>query len=185
MSRIASRPVTIPLGVSVTLKNDQTIEVKGPKGQLSLPINPFVLVTVENDSVSIAENKSLKPKKEQRHMAASICGTTSALLRNMVVGVQQGFEKKLQLVGVGYRAQAQGKILNLTLGYSHPVNFVVPEGINIETPEQTVIIVKGLNKQLVGQVSANIRGYRPPEPYKGKGVRYADEVVRRKESKKK
>lgn len=118
-------------------------------------------------------------------MALSICGTTCALIRNMLIGVQQGFEKRLQLVGVGYRAQSQGNILNLTLGYSHPVNFVVPEGISIETPEQTVIVVKGLDKQLVGQVAANIRGYRPPEPYKGKGVRYTDEVVRRKESKKK
>ncbi|MCD8524723.1 MAG: 50S ribosomal protein L6 [Gammaproteobacteria bacterium] len=185
MSRIASRPVTIPSGVTVTLKNNQSIEVKGPKGQLTFSINPFVLLTVENDSICIARNEAVKPKKEQRHMALSICGTTCALIRNMLIGVQQGFEKRLQLVGVGYRAQSQGNILNLTLGYSHPVNFVVPEGISIETPEQTVIVVKGLDKQLVGQVAANIRGYRPPEPYKGKGVRYTDEVVRRKESKKK
>jgi len=185
MSRIASRPVAIPSGVTVTLKNNQSVEVKGQKGCLDFSINPFVRVSVEDNAIHIAENKAIKPKKEQRHMAASICGTTCALLRNMLIGVQQGFEKKLQLVGVGYRAQVQGKILNLTLGYSHPVNFAIPEGINIETPEQTVIIVKGLDKQLVGQVAANIRAYRPPEPYKGKGVRYSDEVVRRKESKKK
>lgn len=184
MSRIANQPVLIPSGVTAQLESGNVF-VKGPKGELRSSINQFVSVTIENNSILVAENTAIKPKKEQRHMAASISGTTRALLQNMVTGVNQGFEKKLQLIGVGYRAQVQGNVLNLTLGFSHPVNFSIPEGIKIETPEQTVIIVKGMDKQLVGQVSANIRAYRPPEPYKGKGVRYADEYVRRKESKKK
>ena len=117
--------------------------------------------------------------------ADALAGTTRALLNNMVTGVSQGFEKKLQLVGVGYRAQAQGKVLNLTLGFSHPVEFPVPEGITIETPSQTEVVVKGTDKQVVGQVAANIRAYRPPEPYKGKGIKYADEQIIRKEAKKK
>lgn len=186
MSRIASRPVIIPSGVTVELLGEsRKIHIKGPKGTLESSINEFVTVVVEGNSIHVESNTTVKPKKEQQHLAASISGTTRALLQNMVVGVQQGFEKKLQLVGVGYRAQVQGEVLNLTLGFSHPVNFAVPEGIKIETPEQTVILVKGIDKQLVGQVAANIRSYRPPEPYKGKGVRYSDEVVRKKESKKK
>lgn len=184
MSRIANQPVTIPSGVTVQVESGN-ISIKGSKGSLTSVLNPFVTVTVENNSINVAENSAMKPRKEQRHLVASIPGTTRALLQNMVVGVQQGYEKKLQLIGVGYRAQVQGNILNLTLGFSHPINFAIPAGISIETPEQTVILVKGIDKQLVGQVSANIRAYRPPEPYKGKGVRYADEQVRRKESKKK
>lgn len=186
MSRIASRPVIIPSGVTVQLLDGVTsIHIKGPKGDLTSSLNEFVTVTIDGNSIHVANNTNAKPKKEQQHLAASISGTTRALLQNMVVGVQQGFEKRLQLVGVGYRAQVQGDVLNLTLGFSHPVNFTVPAGIKIETPEPTVILVKGIDKQLVGQVSANIRAYRPPEPYKGKGVRYSDEVVRKKESKKK
>lgn len=184
MSRIANRPVIIPSGVTVELQ-DKHIQVKGSKGTLKSPINEFVSVIVEGNTLRVEKNATAKPKKEQQHLAASISGTTRALLQNMVVGVDQGFEKKLQLVGVGYRAQVQGEVLNLTLGFSHPVNFAVPAGIKIETPEQTVIIVKGIDKQLVGQVAANIRAYREPEPYKGKGVRYSNEVVRKKESKKK
>jgi large subunit ribosomal protein L6 len=184
MSRIASQPVVIPSGVTAQLESG-SIHVKGPKGFLNSSLNPFVTVTIEDNSICVAANTTIKPKKEERHLAASIPGTTRALLQNMVTGVQHGFEKKLQLVGVGYRAQVQGNVLNLTLGFSHPVNFKIPEGIQIETPEQTIIIVKGMDKQLVGQVSANIRAYRPPEPYKGKGVKYSDEQVRRKESKKK
>ncbi|MBP9726119.1 MAG: 50S ribosomal protein L6 [Gammaproteobacteria bacterium] len=184
MSRIASRPVMIPSGVTVELLGKH-IHVKGAKGSLESLLNDFVTIVIDGNAVRIENNVTVKPKKEQKHLAASIPGTTRALLQNMVVGVQQGYEKKLQLVGVGYRAQVQGDVLNLTLGFSHPVNFAVPAGIKIETPEPTVIIVKGIDKQLVGQVAANIRAYRPPEPYKGKGVRYSDEVVRKKESKKK
>lgn len=184
MSRIASQPVVIPSGVTAQVESG-SIHVKGPKGSLHSSLNQFVTVTIEDNSISVTTNTAIKPKKEDRHLAASIPGTTRALLQNMVTGVQQGFEKKLQLIGVGYRAQVQGNVLNLTLGFSHPVNFEIPVGITIETPEQTVIIVKGMDKQLVGQISANIRAYRPPEPYKGKGVRYSDEQVRRKESKKK
>lgn len=185
MSRIASRPVIIPAGVTVELGAEKSINVKGPKGTLISLLNDFVTVTIEGNSLQVFSNTEIKPKKEQRHLAASIPGTTRALLQNMVVGVDKGFEKKLQLVGVGYRAQVQGEVLNLTLGFSHPVNFSIPAGIKIETPEPTVIFVRGIDKQLVGQVAANIRAYRPPEPYKGKGVRYSDEVVRQKESKKK
>lgn len=186
MSRIASRPVNIPSGVTVQLLDEnKSIHVRGPKGDLKSSLNQFVSVTVDGSLIHVSDETTAKPKKEQKHLAASIAGTTRALLQNMVVGVHQGFEKKLQLVGVGYRAQVQGDVLNLTLGFSHPVNFAVPAGIKIETPEPTVILVKGVDKQLVGQVSANIRSYRPPEPYKGKGVRYSDEVVRKKESKKK
>lgn len=184
MSRIANQPVVIPSGVTVQLE-EGNILVKGSKGELHSSINPFVSIVIENNCVLVSSNTLIKPKKEERHLAASITGTTRALIQNMVIGVQQGFEKKLQLIGVGYRAQVQGNVLNLSLGFSHPVNFSIPEGIKIETPEQAVILVKGIDKQLVGQVSANIRSYRPPEPYKGKGVRYSDEIVRRKESKKK
>ncbi len=184
MSRIANQPVVMSSGVTAQLESG-ALHVKGPKGSLRAVLNPFVKITIEGSSLLVETNTDIKPKKEERHMAASISGTTRALIQNMVIGVDKGFEKKLQLIGVGYRAQVQGNVLNLTLGFSHPVNFVIPEGITIETPEQTVILVKGMDKQLVGQVSANIRSYRPPEPYKGKGVRYADEQVRRKESKKK
>lgn len=184
MSRIASKPVVVPSGVAVELQG-KLLKIKGAKGTLESSLNPFVAVAVEGNTINVAKNEAAKPRKEQKHLAASIAGTTRALIQNMVTGVHQGFEKKLQLVGVGYRANAQGSVLNLTLGFSHPVNFAIPEGIKIETPEQTVILVKGVDKQLVGQVAANIRGYRPPEPYKGKGVRYSDEVVRQKETKKK
>lgn len=184
MSRIANRPIAIPKGVEVKLSSAEC-SVKGPKGSLSQPLTPFVLVTVDQDIITVREHDGVQSRKDEQKLARSIAGTTRAVLSNMVTGVSVGFEKKLQLIGVGYRAQAQGKTLNLTLGFSHPVNFAVPEGIVIETPEPTVILVKGVDKQLVGQVSANIRAYRPPEPYKGKGVRYANEVVRRKESKKK
>lgn len=177
MSRVAKNPITIPGGVEVTIKN-QNVSVKGPKGTLAREINDLVAIKQEDNVLTFA------PAAEAPGAWAQ-AGTARALLNNMVTGVTQGFEKKLQLVGVGYRAQAQGKTLNLTLGFSHPVNFAVPEGITIETPSQTEILVKGTDKQAVGQVAANIRGYRPPEPYKGKGVRYADERIVLKEAKKK
>jgi len=177
MSRIAKKPVSIPKGVDVAV-NGSVLSVKGSKGRLELPMHESVEVKLEDNVLTFAPRDAL-----QSSMA--LAGTHRALAANMVTGVSEGFEKKLELVGVGYRAQAQGKVLNLTLGFSHPVNFPVPEGITIETPSQTEIVVRGCDRQLVGEVAAKIRGYRPPEPYKGKGVRYSDENVVRKEAKKK
>ena len=177
MSRVAKSPVAIPGGVEVKL-NGQQIAVKGAKGQLELSVHQNVEVNQEDSVLTFA------PRDGAKHSRA-LAGTTRALINNMVLGVSKGFEKKLQLVGVGYRAQAKGKTLNLTLGFSHPVNYALPEGVTAETPSQTEILIKGIDKQLVGQVAAEIREFRRPEPYKGKGVRYADEHVRRKEAKKK
>lgn len=177
MSRVAKKPVELPSGVEVSI-NGQEVSVKGSKGTLSHTVHAFVEVTQEDNVLKFA------PRNEQKQSTA-LAGTTRALLSNMVTGVSTGFERKLELVGVGYRAKVQGKTLNLTLGLSHPVNFESPEGITIETPSQTEIIVKGVDKQLIGQVCANIRAWRPPEPYKGKGIRYAGEHIVRKEAKKK
>ena len=177
MSRVAKAPIEIPAGVEVTL-NGQEVTIKGAQGSLSHVVNDAVeLVQEENELRTV-------PRDGVANSTAQ-AGTARALLNNMVVGVSKGFERKLQLMGVGYRAQAQGNKLNLTLGFSHPVEFEIPAGITIETPSQTEVVVKGANKLLVGQVAANIRAYRKPEPYKGKGVRYSDEQVRRKEAKKK
>ena len=177
MSRVAKAPVAIPAGVDVAI-DGQEVTVKGTKGTLS---------RIFNDSVEVvAEDQELRSvPREGMANAIAQAGTARALLNNMVIGVTQGFERKLTLVGVGYRAQAQGSKLNLSLGFSHPVEFEVPAGVTVETPTQTEVVVKGADKQLVGQVAANIRAYRKPEPYKGKGVRYSDEQVRRKEAKKK
>ncbi|EKF74427.1 50S ribosomal protein L6 [Alcanivorax hongdengensis A-11-3] len=177
MSRVAKSPVNLPKGVEFKV-DGQNVAIKGSKGSLEHEVHQLVEVTVEEGVASV------KPREESQQ-AWALAGTTRALLNNMVTGVSEGFERKLQLLGVGYRAQAQGKVLNLTLGFSHPVAFELPEGITVETPSQTEIVIKGVDKQLVGQVAANVRGFRPPEPYKGKGVRYADEQVRRKEAKKK
>ncbi|WP_018693999.1 50S ribosomal protein L6 [Algicola sagamiensis] len=177
MSRVAKAPITVPAGVEVTL-NGQDIKIKGKNGELALNVNPAVEVVFE-------ENVLRTNPREGFAGATAQAGTARALINNMVTGAAEGFEKKLELIGVGYRAQAKGKVLNLTLGFSHPVEFAIPEGITIETPSQTEVVVKGADKQLVGQTAANIRAYRKPEPYKGKGVRYSDEVVRRKEAKKK
>ena len=177
MSRIAKYPVPLPAGVEVNLGGD-VVTVKGKKGTLQLNLHPSVEIS-NNDNVLTFAPRDQHPKSD------AMAGTFRALLNNMVIGVTTGFEKKLDLVGVGYRAQAQGKALNLTLGFSHPVVYTVPEGITAETPSQTEIVIKGMDKQKVGQVAAEIRAYRPPEPYKGKGVKYADEVVARKEAKKK
>ncbi|TQV87887.1 50S ribosomal protein L6 [Aliikangiella coralliicola] len=177
MSRVAKNPVAIPSGVTVDLKG-QTIAVKGAKGELKQDIHTSVDVNVEDNQVTFAGRDGVDGAK-------AMSGTMRSLVNNMVTGVSQGFEKKLLLVGVGYRAKAKGKVLDLTLGFSHPVNYELPEGITVETPSNTEILVKGVDKQLVGQVAANIRAYRPPEPYKGKGVKYADETIRRKEAKKK
>jgi len=178
MSRIAKKPITIPSGVDVKI-DGQTVTVKGGKGQLQQVVSDLVEIA-RNDA-----NELVVSVRDDNKESWAMAGTARALVNNLVTGVSQGFEKKLQLVGVGYRAQAQGKVLNLTLGFSHPVNYELPEGVTAETPSQTEILVKGIDKQKVGQVAAEIRAYRPPEPYKGKGVRYFDEHVVRKEAKKK
>jgi large subunit ribosomal protein L6 len=177
MSRVAKVPVPLPKGVEFKL-NDGLAVLKGPKGELSLRVHPSIEIVQEGAALQIRTPGTEKPK-------GAMSGTTRALLSNMVQGVSQGFQKKLELVGVGYRAQAQGAVLNLTLGFSHPVAYKVPEGITIETPSQTEVVVKGIDRQKVGQVAADIRRYRPPEPYKGKGVRYSGERVVMKEAKKK
>jgi large subunit ribosomal protein L6 len=177
MSRIAKAPVDVVSGVEVSIAGQQ-VTVKGKNGTLTRVFNDAVEVVQEEQQL-----KALPRDGVANAMAQA--GTARSILNAMVIGVAEGFEKKLQLNGVGYRAQAQGKKLNLTLGFSHPVVYEMPEGISVETPSQTEIVVKGADKQVVGQVAANIRGYRPPEPYKGKGVRYADEQVLRKEAKKK
>ncbi|MGB5425609.1 MAG: 50S ribosomal protein L6 [Gammaproteobacteria bacterium] len=177
MSRIAKQPVTVPAAVEIT-ENGQQVTVKGPKGTLLHNIHALVEMTREDGALKF------RPRDESK-AADAMAGTTRAVIGNLVTGVSDGFEKKLELVGVGYRAQARGNVLNLTLGFSHPVDYEVPEGVTAETPSQTEIVLKGADKQKVGQVAAEIRAFRPPEPYKGKGVRYADEVVVRKEAKKK
>ena len=177
MSRVAKNPITLPQGVEVKI-DDQRVAIKGSKGSLEHVAHDLVAVAVDDGVLSV------RPQKESQQ-AWALAGTTRALLSNMVTGVSTGFERKLELIGVGYRAQAQGKVLNLSLGFSHPVAYELPEGITAETPTQTEIVLKGIDKQLIGQVAANVRGFRPPEPYKGKGVRYAGEKVRRKEAKKK
>ncbi len=177
MSRIAKKPVVIIDGVEVNISG-QSITAKGKLGSLSLKVHGTVKVTQDNGALNFAP---VKPSKTSFAMA----GTMRSLAHNMVQGVSEGFSRSLQLVGVGYRAQVKGNRLDLSLGFSHPVQYTVPEGISIETPSQTEIFVKGIDKQSVGQVCAEIRAYRPPEPYKGKGIRYSDERVIRKEAKKK
>lgn len=177
MSRIAKSPVAIPAGVEVKV-DGQTVTVKGPKATMTKTFNDAVAIQVEDNTVTFAP-------KEGYANGWTQAGTARSIVNNMVIGLTTGFEKKLQLVGVGYRARAQGNKLNLTLGFSHQVVHDLPEGITAETPSQTEIVIKGADKQLVGQVAAEIRAYRPPEPYKGKGVRYADEYILRKEAKKK
>ena len=177
MSRIAKSPVNVPNDVEIKLVGNN-LTVKGSKGELTHILNSNVSIAINKDVANIEWNSEDK-------VATAQAGTARALLNYMVVGVSEGFERKLTLIGVGYRAAAKDNILNLSLGFSHPVDFIVPAGITVETPSQTEIIVKGTDKQLVGEVSAKIRAYRPPEPYKGKGVRYSDEHVVRKEAKKK
>ncbi len=177
MSRIAKAAVAVPAGVEVTCEAQQ-IRVKGAKGSLALDIHSSVQVQQDAGALRV------QPKVADKSSWA-MAGTMRALVNNLVTGVSQGFQKKLQLVGVGYRAQSKGKVLNLSLGFSHPVNYPVPEGITVETTSQTEIIVSGCDKQQVGQVAAEIRRFRPPEPYKGKGVRYVGEKIIRKEAKKK
>lgn len=178
MSRIAKKPVPVPSDVNVSV-NGQVVNVKGAKGNFEYTVHDLVSVSMDDNQISFAA------KSDSHKKSWAMAGTMRSLVDNMVTGVNQGFTKKLELVGVGYRAKAAGQTLNLTLGFSHPVNYAVPEGITVETPKQTEIIVSGVDKQLVGQVAANIRAYRPPEPYKGKGVKYANERIIRKETKKK
>jgi large subunit ribosomal protein L6 len=174
MSRVAKKPISLPKGVELKIAEDG-IAVKGPKGALSIHALPGVSVANDNGTVNIQVAEGADDK---------FGGTARALLANMIKGVSEGYERKLELVGVGYRASMAGKALNLSLGFSHPVVFNAPEGISIETPTQTEILIKGSDKQLVGEVAAKIRGYRPPEPYKGKGVRYSGEKITIKEAKK-
>ncbi len=177
MSRIAKKPVELVSGVEINISG-QTITAKGKQGNLSMELNEVVSVKQEDNVLVFTPNDDSK-------VSMAMTGTMRSLVNNMVVGVTEGFSKQLQLIGVGYRAQMQGNVLDLSLGFSHPVKYAIPEGITIETPSQTEINVKGADKQKVGQVCAEIRAYRPPEPYKGKGVRYSDERVIRKEAKKK
>lgn len=177
MSRVAKSPVTLPNGVEVTI-NGQDVQVKGAKGSLSTTLHALVSLSQEGAQLK------LTPREDSQD-AWMQTGTARAVLNNLVIGVSAGFERKLQLIGVGYKAAAKGKVLNLALGFSHPIDYQLPDGVTVETPTPTEIILKSTNKQLLGQVAANVRGYRPPEPYKGKGVRYADENVLRKEAKKK
>jgi len=174
MSRVAKNPISLPTGVEFNISGSE-LKVKGPKGNLELNLHP---------NVSLEENDGQYMVKPDSDKNLAMAGTFRALVNNMVIGVSEGFQKNLKLIGVGYRAQLQGNKLNLALGFSHPIEYTAPEGIKIETPSQTEIIVSGCDKQKVGQVAAEIRSYRPPEPYKGKGVRYADERVVRKEAKK-
>lgn len=177
MSRIANMPIELPSGVEANI-NGQKINIKGNKGTFDYTINDSVEIIVDGNTLLV------KPKNQSNKKHWSLAGTMRAITNNMVIGVSEGFEKKLELVGVGYRAQAQGNKLNLTLGFSHPVEHEIPQGVTVETPSQTEIILRGIDKQVIGQTAAEIRAYRPPEPYKGKGVKYAGERIIRKEAKK-
>ena len=177
MSRIAKSPIALGTGIEVKIDGQQ-VSVKGGKGNMEMAVHPAVEINQEDGQLLV------KPRVDDKS-GWTMAGTMRSLLNNMVIGVSDGFEKKLNLIGVGYRAQVKGKVLDLSLGFSHPIAFAIPEGVTIKTPSATEIIVSGSNKQKVGQTAAEIRAYRPPEPYKGKGVRYADEHVIRKEAKKK
>jgi large subunit ribosomal protein L6 len=175
MSRIGKKPITLPQGVTATVE-DNLITVKGPKGSLEFQFRSEMIVNMDENGLVVE-----RPSETKEHRA--IHGTTRALINNMVVGVSEGFKKNLKMIGVGYRAQLQGKKLVLSAGYSHPVEMDIPEGLTVEVPKNTLINISGIDKQLVGEFAANVRGVRPPEPYLGKGIRYVDEYVRRKEGK--
>jgi len=181
MSRVAKAPITIPEDVNITQEGG-LLSVKGKLGEMTMHVNSSVQISTADNVLTFAPNDV--SKKEEKAAWAQ-AGTVRANTANLIKGVTEGWEKKLTLIGVGYRAQAKGKVLNLTLGFSHPVDYKLPEGISVETPSQTEVIVKGIDKQKVGQAAAEIRAFRPPEPYKGKGVRYSDEQVVRKAAKKK
>ncbi len=177
MSRVAKNPITVPKNVEIKVAGND-LNVKGPKGQLHYQVHPLVKVTHQDGELRFE-------RQGDSLLARAVSGTMRALVNNMVQGVAKGFEKKLTIVGVGFRAAVQGKKLNLSLGYSHPLVYAIPDGITAETPSQTEVVIRGADKQLVGQVAAEIRAFRPPEPYKGKGVRYVDEQITLKEAKKK
>ena len=177
MSRIANAPVLIPKGVETSL-SDTEVSVKGSKGNLNLPLHSLVRVSQDGEVLKVSA-------KDDSRQAGALAGTFRSLISNMILGVSEGFQKKLELQGVGYRAKASGKSINLTVGYSHPIDYTLPDGVTVETPSQTEIVITGADKQVVGQVAAELRDFRPPEPYKGKGIRYSDERVYRKEAKKK
>ncbi len=176
MSRIANSPINVPSGVKIDLEA-QNVVIQGAKGNMQHCLHDLVSIDIDNDQIRISA-------RNQSKNAVALAGTSRSVLNNMIIGVTTGFEKKLEINGVGYRAQVQGRVLNLTLGFSHPVNYDIPEGITIQTPSPTEVVISGTDKQKVGQVAAEIRAYRPPEPYKGKGVKYADELIVRKEAKK-
>ena len=176
MSRIAKNPITIPDSASVTVDN-KIVKVKGVKGELDFNISSLVSLEINENVITVSYD-------EENQQSIALAGTTRSIVNNMVVGVTEGFEKKLELIGVGYRAKASGKLLELTLGFSHPVKYQLPDEVEVETTSQTEVVLKSHNKQILGQAAAEIRAFRPPEPYKGKGVRYSDEQVKRKEAKK-
>ena len=176
MSRVAKNPISITDGVNISVDNNKVI-VKGSKGELEFVLPETVSLNISDDFINVEYNEA-----EQQSVA--LAGTTRSIVNNMIIGVSQGFEKKLELIGVGYRAKASGKLLELTLGFSHPIKYQLPPEVEVETPSQTEVVLKSHNKQILGQAAAEIRAFRPPEPYKGKGVRYSDEQVKRKEAKK-
>ena len=176
MSRVAKNPISITDGVNISVDNNKVI-VKGSKGELEFVLPKTVSLNISDDFINVEYNEA-----EQQSVA--LAGTTRSIVNNMIIGVSQGFEKKLELIGVGYRAKASGKLLELTLGFSHPIKYQLPPEVEVETPSQTEVVLKSHNKQILGQAAAEIRAFRPPEPYKGKGVRYSDEQVKRKEAKK-
>ena len=176
MSRVAKNPITVPDSVNLTIDNN-VVKVKGSKGELDLNMHSSVSLEINENIITIKYD-------EKNQQSIALAGTTRAIINNMIIGVTDGFEKKLELIGVGYRAKASGKLLELTLGFSHPIKYQLPEEVEVETPSQTEVILRSHNKQVLGQAAAEIRSFRPPEPYKGKGVRYSDEQVKRKEAKK-
>ena len=176
MSRVANSPINVPDTVNVSI-NDDVVVVKGNKGELDFSLPSSISIDIKDDVININYNS-------ENQESVALAGTTRSILNNMVVGVSEGFERKLELIGVGYRAKASGKLLELTLGFSHPIKYQLPDDVEVETPSQTEVILRSHNKQILGQAAAEIRAFRPPEPYKGKGVRYSDEQVKRKEAKK-
>ena len=176
MSRVAKNPITIPDSATLSIENN-IVKVKGSKGEIDFDLPSSVTLEVNENIISVNYD-------ENDQQSVALAGTTRSIVNNMIIGVTEGYEKKLELVGVGYRAKASGKLLELTLGFSHPIKYTLPEGVDVETPSQTEVVLKSHNKQILGQAAAEIRAFRPPEPYKGKGVRYSDEQVKRKEAKK-
>ena len=176
MSRVAKNPIIIPDGVNISV-DDKNVTVKGSKGELYFLLSLSISLNINDNAITVSYDES-------NQKSVALAGTTRSIINNMIIGVSVGFEKKLELIGVGYRAKASGKLLELTLGFSHPVKYQLPDDVQVETPSQTEVVLKSHNKQILGQVAAEIRAFRPPEPYKGKGVRYADEQVKRKEAKK-